>query len=342
MCLVPLFVHQQRVSCGKCPECLRAVRSDWIYRADQQRKFSKFGYFITLTFNDAHLPSSERACFDCFRVFRKAYHKLRGKFDYLVTLERGDLYDRFHLHLLLYSDVSVPKNLIRKLWKNGFIKQNSISPKRIRYACSYMFKDDMYNKVRMYRASNGFGGVPSLPYRIRVKNGKPFAVPLPRYYCKKYPDASRFAREYYDNLYRTDDFREILNQCESRFNRLRARYGSKRIDCNYYEYLSDFIAARVRFVPTYCDIRDTVGSPVPNMVPSLSNSYRQLLRRVAPLIRRYGVRRSGNLDRYLMLDCPMSLRGLAIRARHRLYIPPSPPPVYVYRGNFEKKQLTLI
>lgn len=342
MCLVPLFVRNCRVSCGKCPECLRALRSDWIYRADQHCRVRKFKYFVTLTFDDDHLPDDESGCFAAFTDFRKKYHKMRGKFDYLVTLERGEKNNRLHLHLLLYTDRSVSNDFLRSLWRNGFIKKNSVTHKRIRYVCSYMFKNDLYNKVRLYRASNGFGGTPVLPYRIRVApNGAPFAVPLPRYYCKKYPFAKKFASDYYAKLYRETDFEKIFFDCESRFSQLRSRYGSPRQNLSYFEFLENFIQARVRLYPTFSDPRDLIGSPCPAYLPALSSTYKQLLQRVLPLIRQHGGRCSGNLERYLTVDCPMSLAGLARKARHDQYMPPKPPPVYLYRGDFEKKQLTL-
>lgn len=309
MCYVPLFVHDKRVSCGKCPECQRAIKSDWIYRCDQQARATRYNYFVTLTYNNDHLPATEELAFRDMFNFRKALNSYLGTFAFFYTLERGELHDRMHFHLLIYLDKPLSKDLIRHLWNRGFIKRNAVTMKSIRYTCSYMFLNDNLNKVRMYRASNGFGGVPSLPWRIRrLKNGTCERVPLPRYYTRKYPEAKAFAKQYYDNLYHDDDFDSCFERCKIRFGRLRSKYGKKRFVQSYEDYLVDFLKARVRVYPTFKDPRDLIAFPGPSHYRGLSRSYMQLLRRVDAILARNGDRRSGNLQRYLMIDCPMSLR----------------------------------
>lgn len=341
MCLVPLFLHDQRLSCGKCPECLKALRSDWIYRCEKESEVHRFNYFFTLTFNEDHLPPDEQGVWDCFTRFRKAYFAARGSFPYFVSMERGDLHGRLHLHLLMYSDKPVPKDLVRHLWPNGFIKRGRISPKRIRYACSYMFNPDMLNKVKMYRSSNNFGGVPLVPFRIRKTKFGLKAVPLPRYYCKKFHACGVFARKYYDSLYHDTDFDSVYFACRERFNKLRGSFGQKKERLSYEQFLARFIEARVRKYNTFKDPRDLIAFPGPDHVMALSKTYRELLARVKPFFAFYGVRASSNLWRYLTIDCSMSLRGAQNknsewRFRHKK------PPNFVFRDSFNKKQLTIL
>ena len=341
MCLVPLFLRGQRLSCGKCSECLKALRSDWIYRCEKESELHRFNYFFTLTFNEDHLPANEDGVWDCFTRFRKAYWSERGRFPYFVSLERGDLHGRLHLHLLMYSDKPVPKDLVRHLWSYGFIKRGRISPKRIRYACSYMFNPDMFNKVKMYRSSNCFGGVPLVPFRIRRTKFGLKAVPLPRYYCKKFPACGAFAKKYYDNLYHESDFDSVYLACRERFNKLRVPFGQKKERCSYEDFLARFIESRVRRYKTFKDPRDLIAFPGPDHYYGLNKTYRELLARVKPFFAFYGARASGNLWRYLTIDCLMSLRG----AQNKNSIDRfkrKKPPNYIYYRDFYNFQLTML
>lgn len=317
MCLIPLFFHEQKIACGKCPECLSAQRRDWIYRCEQEAQKRKFNYFFTLTFNENNLPPDEAGVWKIFTQFRKDFHKERGKFQYFVSMERGDEKGRLHLHMLAFSDFALPKDFIRKIWRYGFITRSSITPKRIRYAVSYMFSPDMFNKVKMYRSCNHFGGEPLRPYRIRTVKGRPEAVPLPRYYCKKFHDAGVWAKQYYDKLYHEIDFNVVYQSARERFLRLRSPYGKKRVSLTYEEYLYKFIESRVRSYARFDDSRDLIAFPGDSHYQGLNRCYTQLLRRVNSYIAVYGGRLSSNLNRYLTIDCSMSLREQGIRARIR-------------------------
>lgn len=339
MCLIPLFFRDQRISCGKCPECLRAQRADWAYRCEQESLVHKFNYFFTLTFNDRFLPPDEKGVWDCFTAFRKAFWADRGKFSYFVSMERGDLHGRLHLHMLLYSDKPVPKDFVRRLWFYGFIKRSSITKKRVRYCLSYMFDPDPFNKIKMYRSSNHFGGSPSLPYRIRCVRGRPTFVPLPRYYTKINPAAKSFARSYYNSIYHCNDFDSVYLKCKYRFERLRFGYGKKRLVMSYDDYLFHFIGSRVRYYPTFKDPRDLIAFPGPDKYRGLNRCYSLLLARVKNIVF-HGDRASGNLERYLTIDCPMSLREAQCKKNERLRRRKRPPN-YIYFRDFYNFQLTL-
>lgn len=59
-CLHPVKVKTfrgiQLVKCGKCPACENALRSELRAKVQQEEKNAKFSFFITLTFDDEHLP----------------------------------------------------------------------------------------------------------------------------------------------------------------------------------------------------------------------------------------------------------------------------------------------
>ena len=78
-CLHPVKVKTLRgiqlVKCGKCPACENSLRSELRAKVQQEEIHSKFSFFITLTFDDEHLPlfclrsdlgSSDDLRRDCF------------------------------------------------------------------------------------------------------------------------------------------------------------------------------------------------------------------------------------------------------------------------------------
>lgn len=320
MCYVPLFANGRHVSCQKCPECLARLRGDWIYRSEQEQRLHKHNYFITLTFNPQSLPDSEDGVWDLFFKFRKAVNRRYGTFPYLCTLEEGDLHGRYHLHLLSYMDVPLPKSVIRQLWPHGFITRKAQAPKTIRYTCSYMFKQDLYNKVKRYRSSNNYGGVPVLPYRIRVVSGRPVAVPLPRYYRRKFEHCKEFAIQYFSRQYSShEDFESVYSKCWQRYSQFSYGYGKPKNRVLYVDFLLNFIKSRARVYESYCDPGRTTGYlRYAKPYIGLSKAYCELLRRVDGILARNGDRRSGNLSRYLMIDCPMSPLEAEIRVSDKL------------------------
>lgn len=44
------------VACGKCPTCLKRMQARWNARLENERKSSLFTLFVTLTYDDKHLP----------------------------------------------------------------------------------------------------------------------------------------------------------------------------------------------------------------------------------------------------------------------------------------------
>ena len=59
-CLHPVKVKTlkgiQLVKCGKCPACENALCSELRAKVQQEETHCKFSFFITLTFDDEHLP----------------------------------------------------------------------------------------------------------------------------------------------------------------------------------------------------------------------------------------------------------------------------------------------
>lgn len=122
------------VPCGTCNECRNTYYNSILQRGIVE-SISSYVYFITLTYDDKHIPSvtlpNGKVIYysdythiqNLFKRLRK--HKVIDRdFRYLVALEYGDKRHRPHFHLLLFvarsssDDTLYPYNLERILFDN--------------------------------------------------------------------------------------------------------------------------------------------------------------------------------------------------------------------------------
>ena len=168
MCLFPIFVRDrmQYVPCGKCHQCITAQSQTWIYRCKYELSKSDLGLFVTLTYDNNHLPfvplvdenTGEYHCtagFDkkqlqlFFKRFRKELDPLGIRFRYLLVSEYGGKTDRPHYHgLFFFRNVPDEWNIVMKIediidkqWIYGNVNFGDIEESSIAYCCKYVLKD---------------------------------------------------------------------------------------------------------------------------------------------------------------------------------------------------------
>lgn len=101
------------VPCGKCPTCVKRRVSQWSFRLMQQDKESISSHFITLTYDNGHIPRSKKN----FKTLKKAdlqdyfkrlrrYSELAGntaKIKYYAVGEYGSRHRRPHYHAIVFN-----------------------------------------------------------------------------------------------------------------------------------------------------------------------------------------------------------------------------------------------
>lgn len=109
------------VPCGKCYNCRRRLASSWSLRVVQENKVSTDALFLTLTYNDEHIPYSKKG----FQTLKKQdvkdfmkrlrrYHPSDHKtLRYFTVGEYGGITKRPHYHILLFN---AQIELIKKAW----------------------------------------------------------------------------------------------------------------------------------------------------------------------------------------------------------------------------------
>jgi len=174
--------------CGKCPACRKVRANDWFVRAYFEFKNNeKPAYFISLDFDDQHLPRWKgKPCFDSdiIKKFLKRLRNTIGSFRYMYVTEYGGILHRSHYHLMLtpdnvaLTDIDIQKAVFSK-WQCGshtdIMTLESVAHNKLaalQYICSYTTKDISldYND---YDNSEEF--IPAR-YRSRVQASKGFGL----------------------------------------------------------------------------------------------------------------------------------------------------------------------
>lgn len=94
-----------KLPCGSCVGCRLERARQWAMRCMDEASLYTNNSFITLTFNDDHLPSNRSLDVNIFQLFMKRLRKYAGKhmIRYFHCGEYGPKYGRPHYHSLLFN-----------------------------------------------------------------------------------------------------------------------------------------------------------------------------------------------------------------------------------------------
>lgn len=94
--------------CCRCSECRQDYANEWAKRCTLESYMHKFNYFITLTYDEFHLPFNEYICKSDFTKFLKRLnYSICGSHErckFFACVERGEMTGRLHLHAVLFLD----------------------------------------------------------------------------------------------------------------------------------------------------------------------------------------------------------------------------------------------
>lgn len=194
-CYRPRLLPEQGITvpCGKCGACLQNRAEDWITRLTIEQENSSSAYFVTLTYDDEHLPKDKNGnpCFSSGDL--KTFHKKlrvylkRGEFlfdtpvfgrsrfsltnrpfKYFICSEYGPGEGhRPHYHGIYFDlpdDIYTTELLIRKAWIYGsVVTVEGLTSGRMRYTAEYALNARLASFApsdwmpHIFRVSNGVG-----------------------------------------------------------------------------------------------------------------------------------------------------------------------------------------
>jgi hypothetical protein len=162
-CIAPIRPEGRNVvipvACGRCIPCRIRKRSEWITRLLLEARCHQTSVFLTLTYDDDHLPG--RADFPGGNLRKKdaqtfqkllrqeiaRYEKSNGNFyseptriRFYTVGEYGEQSQRAHLHAIVFGLPYEYDFLVKKAWPNGYTYARPFLRERAQYIAGYTTK----------------------------------------------------------------------------------------------------------------------------------------------------------------------------------------------------------
>lgn len=104
MCSVPWSHPTHGVTkCGQCMECRLAYSREWAIRITHEAQMHDRNCFLTLTYDDDHLPEHGQLVKRDLQLFFKRLRKSLGPFRYVAAGEYGEVRRRPHFHAAIFG-----------------------------------------------------------------------------------------------------------------------------------------------------------------------------------------------------------------------------------------------
>lgn len=155
--------REVQIRCGRCIGCRIDRRDAWAFRCYAESMMHEKSWFLTLTYDQDHLPRDVSLNHRDWQLFAKRAREKYGPFRFFMCGEYGDQTKRPHYHALVYgidfpdmlkfNSVYATTDLFRsedldKTWGKGQVAIGHVSMQSARYVASYVTK----------RSSNNFDG----------------------------------------------------------------------------------------------------------------------------------------------------------------------------------------
>lgn len=191
--------------CGECLNCRLNHSKEWAVRCVLESLSYDDNFFVTLTYDDAHLPKDGRLHREHIQEFFKKLRYYVGSFRYFGCGEYGSKTKRPHYHLILFgchlTDLCscgrglYQSDIITKCWSHGFNYVGFVTYQSCNYVAMYTTKKifgDQSDEFLMASNRPGIGATWCQEHLDKVLqydavfgdfgNGK--AARLPRYFEK--------------------------------------------------------------------------------------------------------------------------------------------------------------
>lgn len=139
ICAKPFRRGVAEYGCGKCEPCRVDRRRLWTTRLLLEAQQHSEACFVTLTYDEKHLPADGSVQVRDLQLFLKRLRRLCvRKLRYFAVGEYGDHTKRPHYHAIVFG-CSDP-DLVARAWPLGFVHVGLVSEASILYTCKYAVK----------------------------------------------------------------------------------------------------------------------------------------------------------------------------------------------------------
>lgn len=152
----PDYRRELTLPCGQCIGCRLQRSSDWASRCMHEASLHEENSFITLTYDDEHLPLQGQLVYSHFQEFMK---RLRYYLDkplrFYMCGEYGENFDRPHYHAILFGHAFYDDRVLLKrssqgalyssaflddVWKRGMCSIGDVTFDSAAYVARYVVK----------------------------------------------------------------------------------------------------------------------------------------------------------------------------------------------------------
>ena len=156
----------QQVPCGQCIGCRLERSRQWAIRCHHEASLHESNVFITLTYNDEHLPTDESIHVRELQLFMK---RLRKKYPHKIRFyacgEYGENFGRPHYHACLFGHDFKDKKIwkltnneeplyrsksLEKLWPYGHSSIGEVTFQSAAYVARYIMKKQTGKNAEEY------------------------------------------------------------------------------------------------------------------------------------------------------------------------------------------------
>lgn len=153
------LVDPVQVPCGKCVGCRMSKAKDWKIRNCLELQEHKEAWFVTLTYDNGHVPFNENGELTLVKrdlqLFFKRLRKYIGPFRYFACGEYGTSEHgtrRPHFHMILYGHLEGFRlqgpnrficDTISQAWDKGLHLVETVTPGSVAYVCGYVEKKQL-------------------------------------------------------------------------------------------------------------------------------------------------------------------------------------------------------
>jgi len=145
-----------RLPCGKCVGCRLERSRQWAVRCMHEAQLHDRNCFITLTYDEAHVPAGFSLRYRDFQLFMKKLRKFAGHpVRFFMCGEYGGEHSRPHFHACLFGfdfpdkvqfkrvgggAVIYRSSVLERLWLQGFSTIGAVTFESAAYVARYVMK----------------------------------------------------------------------------------------------------------------------------------------------------------------------------------------------------------
>lgn len=144
-CGNPYMLGNAPVACGRCIPCRINKRREWTHRMVLESYCHDENVFVTVTYDDDHLPPDGSVSPDDMRLFlnRLRDHcsrSLGSRFRFFGVGEYGEVSQRPHYHFIIFGMSVADLPVFQKAWNKGFVYLGDVTEHSIQYVAGYTLK----------------------------------------------------------------------------------------------------------------------------------------------------------------------------------------------------------